>query len=77
MKKLLSLVALIAASTASANGGLSIDTVEQHGNADQWQQTNSVAIEIVTQAPVDKFNAYKSNTRSVVDTDALRHNHNA
>ncbi len=77
MKKLLPLAALVVASTASANGGLSIDTIEQHGNVDQWQQTNSVAVEIVTQAPVDKFNAYKSNSKSIVDTDALRHNHNA
>jgi len=77
MKKLLPLAVLVVASTASANGGLSIDTVEQHANADQWQQTNSVTVEIVTQAPVDKFNAYKSNTQSVVDTDALRQDHNA
>jgi hypothetical protein len=72
MKSLLLLATLLLASTASANGGLSLDTAKQLGIAPAI--SNNTVIEIATQAPVKKYNAYVSKSLSAVKPDFLRHN---
>lgn len=72
MKSLLPLATLLFVSTASANGGLSLNTAKQLSIAPAT--SNTTMIEIATQAPVEKFNAYMSKSQSAVNTDSLRHN---
>ncbi len=72
IKHALPIALFFAATAASANGGLSIDNVDQSMNSENWVQTNSVAPEINVQGPLAAFENYIAETREFVDTDALR-----
>lgn len=54
-KALLTAVLLTATTFVSANGGLSIDNVEQSMNANNWVATDTARPEIFAQGPIDKF----------------------
>ena len=72
---LVTLVLLTATNFAMANGGLDINNVEQHMNAQNWIDTQTSQVEISTQGPIDQFDAYeRSGDRNLVDTNKLKHN---
>lgn len=71
--KTIATAALLAASNiAAANGGLNIDSVEQHMNAGNWKNTQASQQEIVVQAPLGQFQNYVSDEITVVDTNQLK-----
>ena len=71
--KVLATTALLAAANfASANGGLAIDTVKQHMNADNWADTQATRQEIIVQAPLDRFQNYTADEIAVVDVNQLK-----
>ena len=72
-KALLTAVLLAAANSVWANGGLTIDNVEQHMDAQNWIATDAANQEIIAQGSVDKFDvASNDGDRTVVDTNQLR-----
>jgi|GEM_PF-1853990 hypothetical protein len=72
-KALLTAVLLAATNFAWANGGLTIDNVEQHTDANNWVTTQTDRQEIVVQGPIDQFDvALPSRNRSLVDTNKLK-----
>ena len=75
IKSISVLTILFAATSASANGGLTIDNVNEHMNAQNWVQTSSVPSAIITQAPVDAFTQYQSENQTLVNTDSLKQSH--
>lgn len=63
-------------STTWASGGLSIDSVEKHMNANSWAATESEPQNIVVQAPVDRFDVkLETHQEYFVDTNQLKHNY--
>ena len=75
-KALITAVLLAATNFAWANGGLSIDNVEQHMNADNWADTQTERQEIVVQGPIDKFDVEIPKQDSYfVDTNKLKQNY--
>lgn len=75
IKSITVLTIFFATSAASANGGLSIDDVNEHMNAQNWVQTNSAPSAISTQAPVDAFTQYQSENQPLVNTDSFKHSY--
>ena len=71
-KSLLPLAILFAATAASANGGLGINTVDQHMNAAQWVQTSNAVPQVSAQASIEQFNAYDKARQQMVDTESFR-----
>ena len=71
-RSLFAVSALLVSSAASANGGLSIDNIEQHVDVSAWAQTQVERAEITVQAPVDAFTRYMSAEDSVADTERLQ-----
>ena len=76
-KALLTAVLLTATTFVSANGGLSIDNVEQSMNANNWVATDTARPEIVTQGPIDQFEVVTPDrSRALVDTNQLKQSYN-
>ena len=76
--KVLTTALLLAASNfALANGGLSIDNVEEHMNADVWVNTVTDRAEIVVQGSIDKFETTDQvSNRDLVDTNKFKQAYN-
>ncbi len=67
---------LIAVSNfAAANGGLAIDSVEQHMNANDWVATQADQPNIAVQGPLDRFQDYVDREITVVDVNRLKQNY--
>lgn len=64
-KALLTAVLLATTNFAWAQGGLSIENVEQQMNADNWTDTLTSRSEIVAQGPIDKFDIEASRSNFV------------
>lgn len=76
-KGLLTAVLLTVSNFAWANGGLSIDNVEQHMNANNWINTQANRPEITAQGPLDQFQVVMpERKRSLVDTNKLKQAYN-
>ena len=72
-KALITAVFLAATNFAWAQGGLSIDNVEQHMNANNWSNTQTDRPEIVVQGPIDQFDVITPDRgRALVDTNKLK-----
>ena len=72
-KALLTAVLLAATNFAWANGGLSIDNVEQSMNANNWVATDTARPEIFAQGPIDKFDvAVPGRDDYLVDANLLK-----
>jgi len=71
-KALLTAILLATTNFAWAQGGLSIENVEQHMNAGNWADTQTPRSKIVAQGPIDKFDV-ETPRSNFVDTDALKH----
>ena len=63
-KATLTAILLSAANMAWASGGVNIDNVEQHMNANSWIKTQAEQTEITVQAPVDKFRSVSVMSKS-------------
>ena len=75
---LLTTILLTTTNFAWANGGLSVDNVEQHMNAEKWVTTETAARKIITQGPTDQFDVISPNhDRTVVNTSHLRQAYDA
>ncbi|NNC67919.1 MAG: hypothetical protein HKN83_07805 [Gammaproteobacteria bacterium] len=73
LKALLTAALLATTNLALANGGLTIDNVEQTMNANNWVNTQTERQEIVVQGPIDAFDVITQNRdRNVVDTNKLK-----
>lgn len=73
LKALLTAALLATTNLALANGGLTIDNVEQHMNANNWVNTQTEQQEIVVQGPIDAFDVIiQDRDRDVVDTSKLK-----
>ncbi len=73
VKALLTAVLLTAANFAWANGGMSLDNVEQHMNADDWVATSTGPQKIIAQGPTDQFDVVTPDRgRTLVDTNNLK-----
>ena len=73
VKALLTAALLAATNLALANGGLTIDNVEQNMNANNWVTTQTEQQAIVAQGSTDAFDVITQNRdRDVVDTDKLK-----
>ena len=69
-KATITAILLSAANMAWASGGVNIDNVEQHMNANNWVKTQAERSEITVQAPVDKFRSVMSKNRpSIAEQD--------
>ena len=72
-KALITAVLLAATNFAWAQGGLSLDTVEDHMQVNDWTATETAGPKIVTQGPLDQFENYESEQAEYfVDTDRLQ-----
>ncbi len=72
-KTLLTAALLAASNFALAQGGLTIDNVEAHMNANNWVATQTERQEIVVQVPIDKYDVTLPNrNREIVDTNKLK-----
>lgn len=72
-KALLTAILLASTNIALANGGLSIDNVEQHMGANDYVSTQNSSPQISVQGPIDQFKADSSDRdRSLVDTNGLK-----
>ena len=72
-KALLTAVLLAATNFAWAQGGLSLDNVEQHMNANNWANTQAATPKIVVQGPIDQFDVVTPDRgRALVDTNKLK-----
>ena len=70
---LLTTILLTTTNFAWANGGLSVDNVEQHMNAEKWVTTETAARKIITQGPTDQFDVISpKHDRTVVNTNYPR-----
>ncbi len=68
--------ALFAATNiAAANGGLSINNIGQHMNANDWEATQAIELEINVQGPLDRFQDYVVDAVTVVDVDQFKQNY--
>ena len=78
MKEIALITAVLLATTnfVWASGGLSIDKVEQHMNAQNWKTTNTERQKILVQGLTDKFEVELPNQGTFyVDTDQFKHNY--
>lgn len=76
IKALLTAVLLATSNLAWAQGGLTIDNVRQHMNAQNWADTQTGSPAIVVQGPIDQFEAYSNNRRQyTVETSQLKHSY--
>lgn len=76
-KLLITALLLAASNFALAQGGLSIENVEQHMNASTWVSTNTDRAQIVVQGPIDKFEAAdQAVNRDLVDTNKFKQAYN-
>ena len=73
-KALLTAVLLAATNFAWAQGGLGIDNVGQHMDADNWSDTQASRGEIVVQGSIDNFDV-KAPRSNFVDTNTLKQNY--
>ncbi len=73
MNPIVVLAVMTAPSIASANGGLSINKFSSQTINDEQLRVISANTQISAHAPVDKFYAYNRNNKTVVDTNAFRH----
>jgi len=72
-KALLTAVLLAATNFAWANGGISIDNVEQHMNTENWVATDTAPQKIIAQGPIDQFDVVTPDRdRTLVDTNNLK-----
>lgn len=72
-KGLLTAVLLVASNFAWAQGGLSVDNVEQHMSTDDWIDTKTTRPDIATQGPIDKFNVEAQSL--TIDTRSFMHSY--
>ena len=72
IKALILTATFFATSAAMANGGLSIDNVNEAMNADAWVNTQTEAANFTVQGPIDAFDV-EVNTKEIVDTNRLKH----
>ena len=73
VKALLTAVLLAATNFAWANGGMSVDNVEQHMNADDWVATSTAPQKIIAQGATDQFDVVTPDRdRTLVDTNNLK-----
>ena len=76
-KGLLTAVLLVATNFAWAQGGLSVDNVEQHMNANNWANTQTEGPKVAGQGSTDKFDVeLPSRERDLADTNKLMHAYN-
>lgn len=74
--RILTTAALLAATNfAAANGGLGIDNVDQHMDANDWVATQATQQEINVQGPLDRFQNYATEEVTVVDVNQLKQNY--
>ncbi len=67
-------IIFLATSNIGMAGGLSIDNVREHMNADEWVITKGSPSEIVVKGPLDKFNAViPQQNKSVVNPNKFKH----
>lgn len=67
-------IILLATSNIGIAGGLSIDNVREHMDADHWVVTQGSPAEIVVKGPLDKFNAViPQQKESVVNPNKFKH----
>jgi len=72
-KVLITAILLAATNFASAQGGLSIDNVEQHMDANNWIATDTARTKIVAQGPIDQFEVVTPDrNRTLVDTNQFK-----
>ena len=72
-KGIVTAVLLSATSFAWAQGGLGIDNVEQHMNAENWINTQSSQSEFAVQGSLDKFQVeLPDSKRTIADTNKLK-----
>lgn len=74
-KAIITAVLLAASNFALANGGLSIDNVQQNMNAENTKTTESERPKIVAKGPIDKFENAPKTASVFVDTDRLQHSY--
>ena len=73
-KVFLTSILLAVSNLAFAQGGLSIDNVEQVMNADRWVETSTDRQDFIVQGPTDQFNVDLGNREPIiVDTNELKH----
>ena len=72
IKSISALAIFLASTAASANGGLSIDSVNEHMDAQNWVNISGERSVINTQAPVDAFTQYQSESQAMVNADTLQ-----
>ncbi len=73
MKAIATLVLFVASGYAMA-GGLSIDNVQKHMNANDWVNTQVEQSTINVQGPTEKFESYTQDD-AMVDTNKFRHSY--
>jgi hypothetical protein len=66
-------VVFLVTSNIGMAGGLSIDNVNEHMNADSWVETNSTPVEIVVKGPLDKFDVViPQQEEEIIDRNKFR-----
>ncbi len=57
MKLVATMMLLVLASVASANGGLSLDTVDKHSNVSSYVSSDTIKIDVrkLAHGPIDAF----------------------
>ena len=77
LKALITAVLLVATNFAWAQGGLSLDNVEEHMSISNQAANETARPEIVTQGPIDQFGNYTNDRKDYfVDTDKLQQSYN-
>ena len=72
-KLIVSLAVLSFANIAWAQGGLSIENVEKHMNANKWVTTQSIESQVTTQGNIEKFIVdYPQDALTEEDTNKLK-----
>lgn len=78
VKTLLTAALLATTNLALANGGVSIDNVEQAMSTSKWVNTQTVRQAIVVQGSIDAFDVItEDRDRPLVDTNKLRHSNDS
>ena len=73
MKAIVTLALLVISGTTFA-GGLGIENVQQHMNANDWVSTQADQQRIISQGSIEKFESYTQD-ETMVDTNKLRHSY--
>ena len=75
MKLVATMMLLVLASAASANGGLSIDTVDKHSNVSSYVSLDTIKVDVrkLAHGPIDAFinDSYKSEVAEIDDVNKL------